>query len=68
MWDRNESSAIKAVQAPESPIVETARQYAQTCEHFERMQAEFHKLNEELKRIDNARKELREQLLRLVKD
>lgn len=52
--------------ATTSPLVELAQKYVGACDHFERLRSEMGKLNEELKHVDNARREFREQLLQLI--
>ena len=49
-------------------LVQVAQDYVQTCDTYERLQSEMRKLNEEMKQVDIARKELREKLLHMINE
>lgn len=71
MWDRTERPSMDTdmkLPTPVAPLVELAQEYVRACDHFEQLQAQFHKLNEEMKQTDTARKELREKLLHLINE
>lgn len=60
-----EDYATKAP-TPQPAIITTAHEYVEACDRFDRLQQEHHKLNEEMRRVDTMRKELRERLLSLI--
>lgn len=69
MWNRNDAPAIMADPRADGPaLVGVAQEYVQACDLFDRLQGEYGKLNEELKRVDDQCKELREKLLHLINE
>lgn len=70
MWSRDDGPPVNMTdpRAEKLALLAIAQEYVQACDAFERLQGEYQKLNEELKRVDNARRELREQLLHLINE
>lgn len=68
MFSETREGPAYNIATPKPELAVLAQEYVGACDRFDQLQREYHKINDELKSVDDARRQLRDKLLSLINE